>query len=123
MAKHQPNYIRTYRKKLNLTQKELGRLIGCDSREAISRHEWHKQEPTLRTALAYEAIFGIPVSVLFRGLYVEVEHYTHVNAQQLVEEWLGDCEGPEENHRIRYFLDLLNSSHHVELHIHDSNTE
>lgn len=40
----------------------------------MSRHEWAIDAPPLVTALAYEAIFRVPVSHIFPGIYRAVEH-------------------------------------------------
>jgi transcriptional regulator with XRE-family HTH domain len=62
------NYLRTYRKKSGLTQQELGFLLGCKGGDLISRYEKRRRLPPLETALACEAIFGVPVSELFAGV-------------------------------------------------------
>jgi len=40
----------------------------------VCRDEKTAREPSLKTALAYQAIYGQPVSELFAGLYEEVAH-------------------------------------------------
>lgn len=62
------NYLRTYRKRAGLTQQEVGFLLGCKSGDLISRYEKRRRLPPLETALACEAIFGVPVSELFAGV-------------------------------------------------------
>lgn len=66
------NYLRTYRKKSGLTQRELAFLLGCQNGAQVSRYEKRRRLPPLRTALAYEAALGVPVSQLFAGIYEEV---------------------------------------------------
>ena len=39
----------------------------------VCRDEKFSREPDLRTALAYEAIYGRPVRELFAGLYEQIE--------------------------------------------------
>lgn len=67
------NYLLTYRKRTGLSQSELAFLFGCKSGTKIARYERCARVPSLKTALAYEAILGAPVSTLFAGLYSEVE--------------------------------------------------
>src|SRR5207244_2164851 len=43
-------------------------LVGCRNGAQVSRYEKRRRLPPLRTALACEAAFGVPVSVLFAGL-------------------------------------------------------
>ena len=66
------NYLRTYRKKSGLTQREVAFLPGCQNGAQVSRYEKRRRLPPLRTAWAYEAALGIPISQLFAGIYEEV---------------------------------------------------
>jgi transcriptional regulator with XRE-family HTH domain len=71
-----PNYLRTNRKRLTLTQEELAFLLGFRgmSRGArVCRDEKFVREPNLWTALAYEAIYQKPIRELFAGLYERIE--------------------------------------------------
>src|SRR5438093_9193709 len=69
MATHKrENYLRTYRKRSGLTQREVAFLVGCRNGAQVSRYEKRRRLPPLRTALACEAAFGVPVSELFAGL-------------------------------------------------------
>lgn len=65
------NYLRAYRKKSGLTQKELAFLVGRDV-ASIHRHEQKHGLPTLRTALAYCLILGVPIDKLFAGIHRRV---------------------------------------------------
>lgn len=67
------NYLRTFRKRAGFSQRELAFLLGCKNAAKVTRYERFVRQPTLRTALAYEAIFGAPVRELFAGIYSEVE--------------------------------------------------
>jgi transcriptional regulator with XRE-family HTH domain len=62
------NYLRTHRKKSGLSQKDLGKLLGYDDPGQVSRHERAVRIPPLRTAIAYEVIFRVPVAVIFAGM-------------------------------------------------------
>ena len=62
------NYLRTYRKRSGLTQQEVGYLLGSETGAQVSRYEKRRRLPPLETALAYEEIFGVPVSELFAGI-------------------------------------------------------
>ncbi|MBI4469801.1 MAG: helix-turn-helix transcriptional regulator [Acidobacteria bacterium] len=68
-----PNYLRTYRKRAGLSQDEIAFLLGARSGAKVSRYERFRREPSLRTALAYESVFRIPVRELFAGIYEEAE--------------------------------------------------
>jgi transcriptional regulator with XRE-family HTH domain len=62
------NYLRTYRKKAGLSQREVAFLLGCEDGAQISRYEKRRRLPPLETALACEAIFGVPIAELFAGV-------------------------------------------------------
>jgi len=69
-----PNYIRTHRKRVCLTQEEVAFLLGSKSSANISRHERFKQTPDLQTLLAYEMLFRTPVRNLFSSTHQKVEN-------------------------------------------------
>jgi len=62
------NYLKTYRRKSGLTQSEVAFLLGWKNGAQLSRYEKRHTLPPLRTALACEAIFGVPAGELFAGL-------------------------------------------------------
>jgi transcriptional regulator with XRE-family HTH domain len=66
------NYLRSHRKQSGLTQEEVAFLLGCEDGTLLSRYEKRRWLPPLETALACEAIFGIPVGELFAGKRQEV---------------------------------------------------
>lgn len=71
-----PNYLRTNRKRLELSQEEVAFLLGGTGENKcskVSHEESFDREPRLRAALAYELIYGQPVRELFAGLYEEVQ--------------------------------------------------
>jgi transcriptional regulator with XRE-family HTH domain len=61
------NHLREYRKKSGLSQREVGSLVGALGACAVSRHERFRSSLSLRTALAYAAVFGVPITDLFPG--------------------------------------------------------
>lgn len=67
------SYLRTHRKRSGLTQRELAKLLGYASKSLVSRHETASGIPTLDIALAYEAIFRVPISQIFPELYRSIE--------------------------------------------------
>lgn len=69
MATHKlENYLRTYRRRSGLTQREVAFLLGCETGAQVSRYEKRRRLPPLATALACEAAFGVPVAELFAGV-------------------------------------------------------
>ena len=67
------NYLLSNRKRLGLSQDEVAFLLGAQSGSKVSRYEKFAREPSLATALAFEAIFQKPASELFAGLYQKVD--------------------------------------------------
>ena len=71
-----PNYLRTHRKRIHFSQEEVAFLLGGNGESKgskVSRDENNAREPSLKTALSYEAIYGRPVRELFAGMYEELE--------------------------------------------------
>lgn len=66
-------YLRTYRRNWGLTQRELAELIGTASAVQISRYENNKRAPKIEVALACQAIFGVPPSIMFPDAYTRAE--------------------------------------------------
>ncbi len=83
MACKLQNYLRTHRKHTGLSQDEVAFLLGCQSGTKVSRYERFIRQPTLETAFAYEALFGVPARELFAGTFQKVEKKTIRQAQLL----------------------------------------
>jgi DNA-binding XRE family transcriptional regulator len=67
------NYIRMYRKRSWLSQRELAELLGLITEWRISEHERSITIPRLLTAISYEIVFQAPLSKLFPGIYETVQ--------------------------------------------------
>jgi transcriptional regulator with XRE-family HTH domain len=70
------NYLKTHRKRARLSQEEVACLLGSRDGTCPARHEAFGRTPSLETALAYEAIYGVPVRELFAGTYERAERET-----------------------------------------------
>ena len=79
-----PNYLRTHRKRLGLSQDDVAFLLGAVSGAKASRYERFAREPGFRTALACEAVFQRPIRELFAGLYEQIEREVAERAKKLV---------------------------------------
>ena len=86
-AKPLSNYLRTYRKRAGLTQKELAFLLGCQSGAKVSRYENVQRLPNLNTVFAYEVIFNIPANQLFAGIYENAKEKVEQRAILLLKDW------------------------------------
>lgn len=77
------NHLRRYRKRGALTQAEIAFLLGPACETSVSRHERASRPPSLQTALAYQAIFGVPVHELFPLDYRNAVAAVQARADQL----------------------------------------
>jgi transcriptional regulator with XRE-family HTH domain len=71
-----PNYLRAYRKRCGLSQEDLAYLVKLNDKSAWSNLERFRRQPSLRTALACEEVFGVPASQLFAGTKVSAARET-----------------------------------------------
>ncbi|SRR6266849_3379957 len=78
-----PNYLRTFRKKAGLSQRDVAVLLGSSDPTRVSRYELNKRDPNVGVALAFEIIFGVPSSVLFAGRAAELEPVIRKRLEQL----------------------------------------
>jgi transcriptional regulator with XRE-family HTH domain len=78
-----PNYLKTHRKYSGLDQRDIAFLLGNSDGAHISRYEKHHRIPPLETALAFEAIFKVPVAELFAGLHEAAKCGVEGRARQL----------------------------------------
>lgn len=67
------NYLRTYRKRAGFSQADVAFLLGCAGGSKVSRYERFAREPSLKAALAYSVVFGVPLQELFAGVHAKVE--------------------------------------------------
>ena len=51
-------------------------MLAVKSGAKVSRYETFRRMPNLETALAFQALFGVPVAEMFAGIYQEVEKKT-----------------------------------------------
>lgn len=72
MPRRLNNYLRTFRKRSGLSQKELSYLLGSKSASKVSRYEQSSRLPNLRTEMAFEAVFQSTARELFAGIFDEI---------------------------------------------------
>src|SRR5438094_2838868 len=91
------NYLRTYRKRSGLTQREVAFLLGWKGGAQLSRYEKLRRLPPLRTALAFEAIFKIPLSELFAGVQESVGQETAARIRKLTVDLEANSDSKRQN--------------------------
>ena len=73
MSSKPHNYVRTYRRRSSLGQKDLAFLLGCKDRAKVCRYEQGHRLPSLRTALELAVILDVSIAALFGGLQHKVQ--------------------------------------------------
>ena len=91
-----PNYLRTHRRNVGLSQRELAKILGQCNEGPVSRHERFRATPSLTVALSYEIVFRVPVSEIFAGLRDKVEEEVEKKLGEL-EEQLGQRSTKDRN--------------------------
>jgi transcriptional regulator with XRE-family HTH domain len=106
-TKRLSNYLRTYRRRAGLSQNEVAFLLGCKDKVIVSRFERGTSVPTLKTALAYQAIFGASVSELFAGMYEDIESQIIEQAKLLIENYHKSSNKKVEAHKKEFLRVLI----------------
>ena len=73
MSRKLKNYLRTHRRRQDLSRSDLAFLLEVKKESTISRYELFQRVPDLKTVLALQAVLGIPVAELFAGMYEQIE--------------------------------------------------
>jgi transcriptional regulator with XRE-family HTH domain len=82
-------YVRPYRLRWGLSQKELAFIIGYKNRKFVSYLENHKLAPTLAVALALRVVFGTDHVELFPTI-ADIENDVLARANDLYERLQGN---------------------------------
>jgi len=80
------NYLKMYRKRLGLTQREMAYLLGCGHGSKVSRYEREKRVPSLITLLAYEFISRRCARELFAGVYASTVGEVRTRVKRLMKQ-------------------------------------
>ena len=94
------HYLRTHRRRLGFSQKELAYLLAEAQPGGLSRYENLSREPNLRTAIAFEVIFRVSLREIFAGMYEDVEQQTLDRVRRLSER-LHTSDVPAKRHEAR----------------------
>jgi transcriptional regulator with XRE-family HTH domain len=78
-----PNYFRTYRRRAGLSQDEIAFLLGGQSGAHVCHYERFRRTPSLKTALAFAAIFQTPIQLLCAGEHQKAEKAVRRRARRL----------------------------------------
>lgn len=105
-----PNYLRSNRKRLSLSQDEVAFLLGTQGGAKVCRYERFAREPSLETALAFEVIFQRSTSELFGGLYQKVEQEVTARAKALAGRIDQGKLNPQLAHKRQILTNIANKS-------------
>lgn len=94
-------YLRTYRKKFGLSQREAARLVGMETGQIVSRHESKVRTPSIKTAIAYSVVFDVPLRALFPEIYHDVEYQVLKRARALLSELQPAKPSQRNKHKLR----------------------
>jgi transcriptional regulator with XRE-family HTH domain len=99
------NYVRTFRQRYGLNERELAFLINQRSHTAVSRIEVGDRVPDLEGSLALQVVFRQPPHRVFPGFYELVEEGVMRRAVTLIAELAEDKS--ERSGAKRAFLESL----------------
>jgi transcriptional regulator with XRE-family HTH domain len=100
MSRRLVHYLRNERRRLGLTQADIAALLGVRWKTRVSRYEREPSLPPLDAALAYEGIYGRPISEIFSGASAKVRAGIRERAQNLLQK-SRDAASPVELRRRR----------------------
>lgn len=95
------NYLRTYRKRSGLSQKEIAYLLGCEYGTKLSRYERFHRIPNLKTVLTLEIIYHTESKHLFEGMYNDLAYQLKKRAAILEERINQKPTTPVIEHKLR----------------------
>jgi len=107
------NYLRMYRRRTGLSEREVAYLLGCHCSSKESRYEHGVRCPNLKTVFAYETVYGAPPENLFSGIYHEVKKATVRRARALMAKVSREKECPSKAHKLKALEFVIHSTAHA----------
>ena len=89
-TKKSVSYLRSYRLRWGLSQRELAFLLGWPRSEVISRVEKKQRPPSLNLVIASFILFGAPAAELFPDITAGVEAVVMARVWEFYEKIQGD---------------------------------
>jgi transcriptional regulator with XRE-family HTH domain len=106
------NYLRTYRKKFGLTQRQLSFLLGLNSGCRISILENGRRFPNIREIIIFSKLFDRPLSALWPWWIAEYENVLDLRISKLVDDLQrSQVRSNRKRRRTDYVLRRLESLH------------
>jgi transcriptional regulator with XRE-family HTH domain len=101
------NYLKMFRKKSGLSQRELAELLGASSGSKVSRYERGTRLPSFETVLAYEIVFRVALDELFKGEERALRAKIRKRAQHLSRRLDARPTTPALKHKLDFLTDLI----------------
>lgn len=109
MSRKLKNYLRTYRLKSGLTQRDVAFLLSLDSSSTISRIEKNNRTPTATILLGYCTIFNAQPGDIAPGLLLDIETAVENRADVLKKRLEKTPESPLVLQRISFLESLVSA--------------
>jgi transcriptional regulator with XRE-family HTH domain len=93
------NYLRTYRKKLGLSQRQVAAIVGFKSSAKICDLELGVMMPTTRDCVAFGVLYKRSFRELWPMLNLEIEAEIDHRIRRLIGELEKDGSGPEDRRK------------------------
>jgi transcriptional regulator with XRE-family HTH domain len=77
------NTLVLYRKRMKLSQKQVAHLLGLRNPAILSHYEKGTSLPSLRRAVALEAIYRVPIAFHFPHLYDHIRSEIRENEDRI----------------------------------------
>ena len=110
MSQRLTQYLRQERRRAGFSQADVASLFGARAKTSVSRYERGKHLPALRTALAYEALLGVPVAQLFPAAFREARETVRSHARRHIEMLANRAEDGRRARQQRSIETLLTES-------------
>ena len=105
-----PNYLKTHRKRLGLSQDEVAYLLGVESAAKVCRYERFLRDPSFETLLALKIIFQRPADDLFGGSYQKIDLEVRKRARQLIQKLSKDKQSPSRDRKLQTLKAIISKS-------------
>ena len=108
------NYIRTFRRRVFISQQEMATLLGASDGTGVARHEAGDRLPSLETLLAYAFILQVDPRELYAGRYDRQARSIRVRINGLLGKLREQLPTPDVIEKIEH-LEHLASGHDARL--------
>jgi transcriptional regulator with XRE-family HTH domain len=102
-----PNFLRVYRKRSPLTQRDIAFLLQLPDHCNISRYESGQREPDIEVLLTYRHVFDTSLESFYRHQSELIRPDLVKRIQELIEEVNKENGDQRSVYRIRYLKEVI----------------